>query len=306
MRLRLNKDSLNAVRRRLRQQFDQVWAWSWKTLAPHRMAEPFTPPCRFSLITVNFSTTHYLKLMLVTLCEQTALQSLTNIVIIDNGSRDGGLEFLTQVSSRIDRIHLVKNRLNTTHARGLRLGINHLCRMDAKGDDAGNALLICDADIVFRNPNTLKELAALLEQGAAFIGELRHGIYPYPEAQASFFAMRRSVYHRDDIAPIVDHGAPAYFMQRSIRRAGLEIVDFPSNHGEYILHRGRSGVSAASEFYPLNPYATTTNNQPHFMGVPSGDLIWEEIEKKYEILTRSENETALIEHLAKALSSSKE
>lgn len=304
MQLRFDKDSLNAVRRRLRQQSDQVWTLSRKRLAPHQMIEPFRPPCRFSLITVNFSTTHYLKLMLATLAEQTSLKYLANIVIIDNGSRDGGVEFLTQLSNRIDRIHLVRNRFNTTHARGLRLGIDYLSHLEAKGKDAGNALLICDTDIVFRNPNTIDELATLLEDDAAFIGELRHGLYPYPEAQASFFAMPRSVYHRDDIAPIVHHGAPAYFMQRSIWRAGLEIVDFPSNRGGYILHKGRSGVAAASEFYPLSPYTTALNNQPHFMGVPNGHNIWEGIEKQYENLLRPGNESVLIESLEKALRSS--
>lgn len=304
MRLRVDKDSLNAVRRRLHQKSDQVWALSRKRLTPHHMIEPFKPPCRFSLITVNFSTTHYLKLMLATLAEQTSLKYLANIVIIDNGSRDGGVDFLTQLSDRIDSIHLVKNRFNTTHARGLRLGIDYLSRLEEKGNDAGNAFLICDTDIVFRNPNTIEDLATLIEDDAAFIGELRHGFYPYPEAQASFFAMPRSVYHRDDIAPIVHHGAPTYFMQRSIWRAGLKIVDFPSNHGGYILHKGRSGVAAASEFYPLSQYATALNKQPHFMGVPNGHTVWEGIEKQYKNLVHSGNESVLIQNLENVLGSS--
>ena len=56
----------------------------------------------------------------------------------------------------------------------------------------------------------------LAEADTPFAGELRHNLYPYPEAQASFFAVRRDCYARSDIDPIVHHGAPAYFMQRSI------------------------------------------------------------------------------------------
>lgn len=87
-----------------------------------------------------------------------------------------------------------------------------------------------------------------VEEGAALAGELRKHLYPYPEAQASFVAVRRDCYSRKDIVPWVNHGSPAYWMQRSIWRAELPVVNFPSNHGKYILHRGRSGVAAARLF----------------------------------------------------------
>jgi len=50
------------------------------------------------LITVNYSTTRYLKLMLLTLTEQSSFQLLTNIVLIDNNSRDGGQRFLRKIA----------------------------------------------------------------------------------------------------------------------------------------------------------------------------------------------------------------
>jgi hypothetical protein len=87
-------------------------------------------------------------------------------------------------------------------------------------------------------------------------------------------------------------------MQRSIWRAGLPVIHFPSNHGGYILHRGRSGVAAARLFFPYSPYATVDNSEAHYMGVPGGAQIWENIESRWEDLLRPEAQERLIAHLA--------
>ena len=98
-----------------------------------------------------------------------------------------------------------------------------------------NLLLFCDTDIIFRNTETLTDLAtSLVAKNTAFAGELRYNLYPYPEAQASFFGLRRDCYARPDVVPFVHHGAPGYWMQRSLWRAGLHLADFPSNNGNYI------------------------------------------------------------------------
>ena len=137
----------------------------------------------------------------------------------------------------------------------------------------------------------------MAEGETAFAGELRHGLYPYPEAQASFFAIRRDCYARPDIEPIVHHGAPAYFMQRSLWKAGLKLADFPSNHGGYILHRGRSGVSAAHHYHRFSAYSTASDRYPHFMGVEGGQAIWTSIEKRFEHLLKPQNEQVMLQFL---------
>ena len=88
-------------------------------------------------------------------------------------------------------------------------------------------------------------------------------------------------------------------MQRSIWRAELPVVDFPSNHGGYILHRGRTGVAAAHLFFPYSSYGTVHNVAAHYMGVPEGARIWEGIEARWEDLLRPEAQERLIAHLAK-------
>ena len=251
MTLRIQFDR---VRRQIEERVDQAWTMSWHKFKHQGMGQAFDGEPRFVLITVNYSTTRYLKLMLLTLAEQYSLKLLKRIILVDNCSRDGGSNFLRELAERINIISVVHNRWFLNHAHGMRRGLRllDLVEADAAATDSANIVLSCDADVVFRRRDTLSELARVfVEEGAALAGELRKQLYPYPEAQASFIAVRRDCYSRKDIAPWVNHGSPAYWMQRSIWRAELPVVNFPSNQGGYILHRGRSGVAAARLFFPL-------------------------------------------------------
>lgn len=297
-------DLFNTLRRHIAQRIDQGLALSWKKIGFSKVGESFDGEARFSLITVNFSTTYYLKLMLLTLCKQNNLQKIYRIIIVDNNSRDGGVSFLERLDDAVERVHLVKNNFMSTHARGLRKGVAFLDKYESSKMPhmKSNILLICDTDIIFRNSETLNDLAATFTQkDTAFAGELRHNLYPYPEAQASFFAVRRDCYAREDVAPFVHHGAPAYWMQRSLWKTGLHLADFPSNHGNYILHRGRSGVAAARLYHPLNSFSTTPNHKPHYMGVTDGETIWKTTALQFAGLLGVEEEDQLIEYLAKKL-----
>ncbi len=281
---------------------DQAWVLASARIRPPAPVPPFDGDARFSLVTVNFSTTRYLALMLLTLAEQDALHRVRRIVVVDNDSRDGGLPLLRNLAARHPAIHLVENRLVTTHARGLRLGAAAVDALDRAAERPTNVLLVCDTDVVFRSRRTLGELAERFarEPAPAFVGELRRGLYPYPEAQASFFAVRRDCYARRDVRPFVHHGAPAYWMQRSLWRAGLGVDDFPSNHGGYVLHRGRSGVAAARA-RPGASNATARFRDPHFMGVPEGPHVWATIEARHAALLDGPTDVlaaALLERLA--------
>ena len=75
------------------------------------------------------------------------------------------------------------------------------------------------------------------------------------------------------------------------------MVDFPSNFGGYILHRGRAAVGASREHAPRSSYATARMS-PSYMGVPDGERIWNEIEEQWAEWLVPERETALVERLA--------
>jgi hypothetical protein len=264
--------------------------------------EPFDGSARFGLVTVNFSTTHYLKLMLLTLVEQHELARLSRVIVVDNDSRDGGKRFCRNLADACPNIHLIEHRHWLNHGRGLRSGVAELERVEQGllPSQRSNVLLVCDTDIIFRNPETLEGLAHLFEtEGAVFAGELRRGLYPYPEAQASFFALRRDAYGRKDVRPFVHHGAPAYWTQRSLWQAGFTLTDFPSNRGGYILHRGRSAVAASRKYRPGNPHATAPGYHPHFMGILDGHSVWAAMETRYAELLTPEAEDKLLEILAR-------
>jgi len=298
-------DRVSSLRRHVEMLADQAWTLGRWKLANASTVEPFDGQPRIALITVNFSTTRYLKLMLITLAQQQDLGRVHRVIIVDNDSRDGGLPFLRELAKRVARVHLVEHRTFPNHARGLRSALAALERVERSttAEQRTNIVLACDTDVIFRDPHTIGDLSAVFATtDTAFAGELRHGVYTYPEAQASFFAVRRDCYARPDVVPFVHHGAPAYWMQRSLWRAGLRLYDFPSNRGGYILHRGRTGVAAASVYRPHDSHATARTRDPHYMNVVGGEAIWQRVEKTHESLLEPEHEEELLERLERDLS----
>jgi Glycosyl transferase family 2 len=266
------------------------------------LVPPFDGDPRLALVTVNFSTTKYLKLMLCTLAEQRDLWLLQQIVIVDNASHDGGVRFLRELADRVPRLHLVERRHTLRHANGMRAGVRALEALERTitPDERVNAVLFCDTDVVFRNPGTLLELAAAItSDGVAFVGEARRA-YPsaHPDVHASFFVVRRDALERRDVCPPVHDGSPAAAMQASLIRAGLGIIDFPSNQGGFILHRGRAGVDAAA-VYKVGAHQRVPRGResPHFMNVLHGAEIWGEMETRWEPFLDGTNEGALLDHL---------
>ena len=288
-------DRLNAARRHTEQRLDQAWALTAARMTPSGRVPRFDGDPRFGIVTVNASTTRYVKLMLLTLSEQAHVADLVReIVIVDNDSRDQGLRFLRELSQRVESIRLVELRAFKNHARGMRAGVRALT------PDA-NLVLFCDPDVVWRNPETLLDIAAVMVvHGAGIAGEARGGD-ANPNIQASFLAVRRDVLDRRDIRPPVNHGSPLLWLQGDVVKAGLTVMQFPSNYGGYILHRGRTAVAATREFTPNRSYATAATRIPHYMGVPDGERIWAEIETRHAALLEPSAEPRLVEVLADRL-----
>jgi hypothetical protein len=273
-----------------------VWATARHRFGPSQRVAPFDGDPRVGIVTVNRSTTRYLKLMLLTLAEQEQLDIVHRVVIVDNGSKDGGGPFLGALESEVEPITVVRNRWFLNHARGVRRGLREL-------PDEVNVVLACDTDVIFRDPTTIFTVASLMTvHDAALVGELRDVGRRYPDIQASFLAMRRDWLARRDVKPWVNHGSPALWLEESVWTAGGTVVDLASNRGGYILHRGRTAVQATSEYDPRSSYATARVVSPHYMGVPDGAEIWAEAEARWADWLRPENESRVLEHLAQRFS----
>lgn len=230
---------------------------------------------------------------------------MRTLVVCDNASRDGAETFLQQLTAHVPEAVVVRNRHFLSHARGMRRALRALRDSEeaVPMGDRANVILFCDTDVIFRDSATTCRLADVFtEHDAAFAGELRRHMFPYPEAQASFLAVRRDWLEDPRTTPWVNHGSPAYWLQRSVWRHGGVGVDFPSNRGGFVLHRGRSGVAAASSFLPGHSYSTVSNRDPHYMGVPDGARIWGDAEERYRDLLTPEREEALAVRIGLALS----
>ena len=298
-------DGLGAVRRRVGAAVDRVWAPTAKRVSRAERAHhrPDDEP-RLALITVNFSTTTYLKLMLATLAEQRALALVRQVIVVDNASRDGGPPFLRVLADRAARVDLTERRRFLSHAHGMRAGVAALRRREHDLPHAARAthLLFVDTDVIWRSPDALLDLtSAAVATDAALAGEIRlHGPNPHPDIQASLFLVRRDVYDDPAIPPLLNCGSPAYRLQRAIIDRGDTVVDVPTNRDGRTLHRGRAGVTAAAA-YPRHPYAHAIARNPHFMGVPGGDAIWAEAEAADAALLDEQGEPALLDLLAARL-----
>lgn len=297
-------DRVNAARRSIEERIDQAWTLTRRRVQPPSAPPPFDGAPRLAIVTVNRSTTRWLKLMLCTLAEQVDVDLvLHRIVVVDNASRDGGGGFADRLAAAIPLVDAVHNRHFPNHARGARAGLAALEQVEASSPEssATNLVLFVDTDVVFRRPETLVSIvSSLTVNDGAIAGELRTTTHTYPDVQASFLLARRDWMARKDVRPWVNHGSPSLWLQESIWEAGGTVVDFPSNLGGFVLHRGRAAVHATREFAPRSSYATA-RDEPSYMGVPDGERIWAEIEAQWSTWLAAEREGELIARLAERL-----
>jgi hypothetical protein len=294
--------SIDTGRRRAEAAADRAWAVARHRFGPLPRVAPFDDDVRFAIVTVNASTTRYLKLMLATLAEQRQLGLVQRLVIVDQRSGDGGPPFLRSLAEAAPRVDMVELRSFLNHARGMRAGMHALDRVerDVATGARANVLLFVDPDVVFRNPDALGDLAtSMLAFDAVLAGEVRQlPGNPHPNIQASFLAIRRDVTARRDISPFVNGGAPAFLLQRDVARAGLSIADFPTNRRGFALHRGRAAVQATHRYTPRRSYASVAEHEPHYMNVPHGARIWDEIETRHAAMLTVDAEPELVTRLA--------
>ena len=105
---------LTVSRRHMAARFDQVWTLGshvvGRAVGRNRVTPAFDGCVRFALLVVNSSKTDRLKLLLLTLAEQTALERVRQIVVVENGSHDGGRPFLDALARQIPGVAVLHRR----------------------------------------------------------------------------------------------------------------------------------------------------------------------------------------------------
>jgi hypothetical protein len=293
-RLAGGRTVLDAARRRAAMATDATVVRATRRL--RRRDGTTARPGSLAVVTVNFSTSRWLKMMLLTLAEQDGLARVTRLVIVDNASRDGGIDFLRELAAHAPRVDLLERRRWLHHGPALRAGLRRLDELA----DASEAALIIDPDVLLLDPTTLDVVGQQIERGAHLVGERRHRGGRGPNIQASFLAVRRDAIRRRDVSPPLHDGAPTQEMQRDIENAGLAVADVPFHSGGLILHRGRSAVAAAAQYRPRHAYASARRRSPHYMGMPGGAATWADRESSYHALLDPAAEHDLVHYLATA------
>lgn len=213
---------------------------SWSAALRRRVPSRYRPGT--TVVTVNWNSLDYLRVML----DATRSQSPpgTNILVVDNGSRDGSMSYLrSQPDVRVRRLPA-----NFGHGVALDLAIPLV-------DTEYVAVLDVDAFPV--SDKWLTEAIAALQSGALAAGAHMHRNYIHP----CFFVTRTSLLHELRLT-----FRPIGRTRSRFSRAPLFLDVGESLSQRLIIHGGGSSV--------LHRFEITSLRGPGMAGAVFGDLVY--------------------------------
>lgn len=227
---------------------------------------------RVAVVSVSYNTRELTGFLLWSLRRIVNWPDL-EIVIVDNGSRDGSAELLAE-AGRAGVCALVANDVNGQHGPGLNQGISWLA---PRPGPLPAWTWILDSDVIAARPDVLSAaLAAAQGDSAALVGEPswdpwhkveRFGLYSLLLDPAQVW--------RHGIEPFADGGDPSFDLLSSAARSGLRLAALPFTADGHVIHRGRGSLAAVFEAgdrsHPLYDWAIG-HHDPHFGKVPGADL----------------------------------
>lgn len=152
---------------------------------------PVTPG-RVAVVTVSYNTRELTALLLWSLRRILAWESL-EIVVVDNGSKDGSAELLAKIDAA-GGCRLIANAGNTMHGPALTQAMSFLA---SKGSELPRWVWVLDSDIVISRPDALQK-AVQRAQSAEAQGETLcefpfvKGRYVIHRGRSSLFAVWQS------------------------------------------------------------------------------------------------------------------
>jgi glycosyltransferase involved in cell wall biosynthesis len=235
---------------------------------------------RVAVVSVSFNTRELTGFLLWSLRRIVDWPCL-EIVIVDNGSRDGSAELLAE-TDRAGVCALLANDVNRQHGPGLNQGISWLA---SRPGPLPAWIWVLDSDVVAARPDVLSAaLAVARGDGAAVVGEPQWDPWHQVErCELYSLLLDPARVWRPGIGPFTDDGDPSFDLLSSAARSGLRLAAFPFTADGHVIHRGRGSLAAVFEAgdrsHPLYDWATG-HHDAHFGGVPGAD-------RRYQALLRT-------------------
>ncbi len=248
---------------------------------------------RVAVVSVSYNTRELTGFLLWSLRRIVHWPGL-EIVIVDNGSRDGSAELLAE-AGQAGVCALLANDVNRQHGPGLNQAISWLA---SRPGPLPAWIWILDSDIVAARPDVLSAaLAAADSESAALVGEPqwdpwhqieRFGLYSLLLDPAQVW--------RHGIGPFIDGGDPSFDLLSSAARSGLGLAAFPFTAEGHVIHRGRGSLAAVfaagDRSHPLYDWAVG-HHDPHFGEVPGADQLYKALLREFRRETGTLTGTSL-------------
>ena len=232
-----------------------------------------------AVVTVSYNTRELTALLLWSLRRIVAWPGL-EIVVVDNGSRDGSAELLAE-AAEAGVCALLANDVNRQHGPGLNQGISWLA---SRPGPLPAWIWILDSDVVAARPGALSEaLAVARGRSAALVGESHWDPWHKVDSFGLYsLLMDPARVWRPQVGSFTDDGDPLSDLLASDVRLGIGMADFPFTAAGHVIHRGRSSLAAvyaAGDRSHPHYWWATNHHDPHYGAVPGA-------EQRYHALLR--------------------
>jgi hypothetical protein len=231
---------------------------------------------RVAIVVVNYETRDLVSHLLFSLYRILGRDQFTQLLVVDNGSKDGSVETLTAMHEA-NLLHLIPNRRQRYHGPALNQAMSWLARRQAEvpSSDRVDFVWLLDSDVVVLRRSVIAEAVSVFGRtGAALVGQddrLRQTDQDLVWL-SSLMIDPGQVYLRP-FPPFQDHGAPSTALQRTVAAAGLRIERFPFVNNSYVLHLGRGTLGRiARTDQRRNRFFRWAVDRPdyHYSGHPLG------------------------------------
>jgi glycosyltransferase involved in cell wall biosynthesis len=230
---------------------------------------------RVAVVSVSYNTmelTGFLLWSLRTIVHWPDLE----IVVVDNGSRDGSAQMLAE-AERCGACVLLANAVNRHHGPGLNQGISWLA---TRPGPRPAWIWILDSDVVAARPDVLSAAVAVATtEAAALVGEPQWDQWHQVQQFGLYsLLLDPAQVWRPEVGAFTDGGNPVFDPLTAAERLGLRQAAFSFAGESYVIHRGRGSLAAifaaGDRSHPLYQWAAE-HHDPYFGGVPGADQRYE-------------------------------